>query len=281
MSDNLKKKIHHSTKTTENEENEILDDDYTTITKTDNYEEYVVDIIIDEENYEDGILITTDDDEDEDFCEKIMDDDDDLSDDKTIVSNINQDDSESDLDIYFKFGTNNHKLEGKHSLKRDTILNGKQNISTSDTDEDSHYINMSYYDSAGNSIDTDDYGGFDNISIEKGSVFEDESRRGDEILSKRKLSQDVYDLLKNNTDLDFNANRRKPNKDAFNEYYKMLINNINKQYSKCDIFVELSYYFTDNTFNMYKLLDKKYATEIIMELRDKGYLKNLDMINFM
>ena len=59
----------------------------------------------------------------------------------------------------------------------------------------------------------------------------------------------------------------------------MLLYNIDKQYTQSEIFVELSYYFTDNIFNMYKLLDKKYATSIIKELREKGFLNNLD-INF-
>ena len=59
----------------------------------------------------------------------------------------------------------------------------------------------------------------------------------------------------------------------------MLLTNIDKQYTQSEIFVELSYYFTDNIFNMYKLLDKKYATSIIKELREKGFLNNLD-INF-
>jgi len=181
-----------------------------------------------------------------------------IDEEEKVTSNINQDDSESELDIYFKYNTNNHKLEGKHSLKRDTILNGKLN-STSDLDEN-QYI-TSYYDSAGNNLEMDSYEyGFDNLSLERGSVFEDESKRNDEMLNKRKLSEDVYNLLKTNTDLDFTVNRRKPNKIIFNNYYRMLLCNMNKQYSKSEIFVELSYYFTDNIFNMYKLLDKKYAT---------------------
>jgi len=262
--------------------NEIREEYYEEENLEKNEKEYVKLVeedvyIINEDEFSDVLLEDELDEggDDANVCDKIDDSD------EKIVSNINQDESESDLDVYFKFGTNNHKLEGKHSLKRDTILNGKIDESPIEGDE-IQYIQKTYYDSAGNNIDADyDYGGYDTLSIEKGSIFEDESRRGEDMLNKRKLSQEVYDLLKNNTDLDFNANRRKPNKEAFNSYYRMLINNINKQYSKCDIFVELSYYFTDNTFNMYKLLDKKYATEIIMELREKGYLKNLDLINFM
>lgn len=203
-----------------------------------------------------------------DEIKSIIEEEDDESDEE-ITNNIDLDESESELDTWFKYGTNNHKLDGKHSLKRDTILNGRLNDENSDVLDDDHNI-------SGSIIELDAYDTGD-IPIEKGSVFEEESKRGDDIQSKRRLSQDVYELLKKNTDLDFRANRRKPNKATFNNYYKMLLINIDKQYTKCDIFVELAYYFTDNIFNMYKLLDKKYATAIIKELREKGHLNNIDI----
>jgi len=203
---------------------------------------------------------------DSDFIEDVVDDND-----LSIDNTVNNDESESDLDVYFKYGTNNHKLEGKHSLKRDTIFNGKLN--ESDLEDASYYMEIGIGD-----LDIYESG---DIPIERGSIFEDESKKNDEMSSRRKLSEDVYNLLKTNTELDFSANRRKPNKAIFNNYYKMLLLNIDKQYSRSEIFVELSYYFTDNIFNMYKLLDKKYATTIIMELKEKGHLNNLDNINFM
>jgi hypothetical protein len=194
----------------------------------------------------------------------------DIDEDQEVSNTINYDESESELDTWFKYGTNNHKLDGKHSLKRDTILNGRLNDDSDIIDEE--HVGMPY-------MEFESYESGD-IPIEKGSIFEEESRRGDEVQSKRRLAQDVYELLKENTDLDFRANRRKPNKTTFNNYYKMLLANIDKQYTKCDIFVELAYYFTDNIFNMYKLLDKKYATTIIKELREKGFLNNLNSIKF-
>lgn len=203
--------------------------------------------------------------------EFLIDGEDKIEEEDGVNNTINDDESESDLDVYFKYGTNNHKLEGKHSLKRDTILNGKLN-------DNSGIDNSLYLEFGINEIEWFESG---DIPIEKGSIFEEESRRNDDVLSKRKLSVDVYNLLKDNTELDFNANRRKPNKAVFNNYYRMLLMNIDKQYSKSEIFVELSYYFTDNIFNMYKLLDKKYATSIIKELKDKGHLNNLNSINFM
>ena len=107
-----------------------------------------------------------------------------------------------------------------------------------------------------------------------------ESSNYEEMENQRMLKNDIYNLLSSNTDLDFRSNRRKPNKQAFNNYYKMLIDNLNSKYTKSEIFVELSYYFTDHIFNMYKLLYPEYATGILMELRDKGYLKELDSMSF-
>ena len=195
----------------------------------------------------------------------------DEEDEKESVNNsINFDDSESELDVYFKYGTNNHKLDGKHSLKRDTILNGKLTDNSNDAEDDTH--------SHPGEFDSYESG---DIPIERGSMFEEESKHADDVLNKRKLAEDVYYLLKNNTELDFRSNRRKPNKATFNNYYKMLLVNIDKQYTKIDIFVELAYYFTDNIFNMYKLLDKKYAITILWELRERGHLnKELDDIDF-
>ena len=212
----------------------------------------------------------------EDFFEEtdIVDDrhdvvDDDDEDKESVDNSINFDESESELDVYFKYGTNNHKLDGKHSLKRDTILNGKIVDNSNDIEDDLHY-HLNEFDL----YETGD------IPIEKGSIFEDESKHASDILNKRKLAEDVYHLLKNNTELDFRSNRRKPNKTSFNNYYKMLLVNIDKQYTKIDIFVELAYYFTDNIFNMYKLLDKKYAITIIVELCEKGHLKELKELDF-
>lgn len=168
-----------------------------------------------------------------------------------------------DIDIMFKFNTNNHKIEGKHSLKRDTIFKGKIEHKS----QEHSYI-------------TEDYSQSDGFPIEAGSAYEFESKHNDEYVSRLDLANDVYILLQNNTELDFTSNRRKPNRQAFNDYYRMLLNNLGKKYSKSEIFVELSYYFTDNIFNMFKLLDKEYATQIIYELKQSGYLDNLNNINF-
>lgn len=186
-----------------------------------------------------------------------------ISDDDSDDDSDEEDVSEDEIDIMFKFNTNNHKIEGKHSLKRDTIFKGK----VEEKEEYYSYI-------------TEDYSSSEGFPIEAGSAYEFESKHNDEYVNRLELSNDVYTLLSEKTELDFTSNRRKPNRQAFNDYYRMLLDNLGKKYSKSEIFVELSYYFTDNIFNMFKLLDKEYATQIIFELKQSGYLDNLNNINF-
>ena len=184
-------------------------------------------------------------------------------DDSDDSETLDVDAPDSDETVYFKFNTTNHKLEGKHRLKRDTIFNGKLD---DDEDEDIYSSNSDYFNK--------------DFPIEKGSSFDMESRNFEEMENQRQLKINIYNILSENTDLDFTSNRRKPNKQAFNNYYEMLLDGLNDRYTKSEIFVELSYYFTDNIFNMFKLLDKSNATGIIMELKDKGYLNDIGSINF-
>jgi len=192
----------------------------------------------------------------------------DVSSDDDSTSVEDDEDDEDDIDIMVKFNTNNHKLEGKHALSRDTIFKGKVE-DNADQQEYDYNINQQ-----------EDFNLNDGLPIEAGSSYEFESKHYEDYIDRLNLQRDIYTLLNDKTDLDFSSNRRKPNKQAFNDYYKMLLNNIGKEYSKSEIFVELSYYFTDNIFNMFKLLDKEYATHIIVELKQRGYLTNLNNINF-
>ena len=198
----------------------------------------------------------------DDVVPKVLDDD--PVDDDPVDDDEDDDDDEPDSDetVYFKFSTTNHKMEGKHRLKRDTIFNGKLD----EEDEDIYSSNSDYYNK--------------DFPIEKGTSFENESRNFEEMESQRQLKISIYNILTENTELDFTSNRRKPNKQAFNNYYEMLLEQLKNRYTKSEIFVELSYYFTDHIFNMYKLLNPEHATNIIMELRDKGYLDELDDMKF-
>jgi hypothetical protein len=51
------------------------------------------------------------------------------------------------------------------------------------------------------------------------------------------------------------------------------------KFTYSEVFIELSYYFSDNIVNMFKLLDKYYGGIIAKELAMKSNIK-FDKINF-
>jgi hypothetical protein len=167
-----------------------------------------------------------------------------------------------DFDLIYRLNTNKHRQEGKHTLQRDTIFKGK-------LDEKIE-------------LNEDGYSGTDNSHADTFKLFDVEfDSYTDDYLNQNNLTKDVFNILETKTDLDFRQNRRKPNKETFNNYYNLLLKELGFRYTKSEIFVELSYYFTDNIFNMFKLLDKRPATIIIKELMQKGYLKNINGIDFL
>ncbi len=166
-----------------------------------------------------------------------------------------------DFDLIYRLNTNKHRQEGKHALKRDTIFKGK--IEEKQDVEDSPYSTVDSYN--------DSFKGFD---VEFDSYTDD-------YMNQNNLTKDIHKVLEEQTNLDFRQNRRKPNKETFNRYYNLLLKELGFRYTKSEIFVELSYYFTDNIFNMFKLLDKRPATIIIKELIQKGYLKDINDVNFL
>jgi hypothetical protein len=173
---------------------------------------------------------------------------------------------ETDFESKFKaiHSKNKHKMEGKHSLKRDTIFNGKIDEKP-ENDQYSAFTDNDYVDS---------------ITPEVGSLYQFEHYFNEDYLNQKNLERDVFQVLSNSTTINFTANRRKPNRNDFNKYFKLLIENLEPKYSKSEIFVTLAFYFSDNIFNLFKLLDKKHATSIITELKNKGHLKDIGNVNF-
>jgi hypothetical protein len=145
------------------------------------------------------------------------------------------DEQETDFEIMFKNTANKHKQDGAHALKRDVILKGKKEESEGEQEMSSstHFYNESYK--------IEDYDSYHN----------------EDAVYKKNLIKDIYNILDEDTDINFLANRRKPNKKTFNKFYEMCLLKLDMNYTKSEIFVELSYYFTDNIFNMFKLLNKK------------------------
>jgi hypothetical protein len=215
-----------------------------------------------EENLNEDYFYKEEDYDEEDYDEEDYDEED--YDEENKKDNDKKDknvDEDKDFDFKFISKQNKHKLDGKHSLERDILFTGKGNDK-----EEEEESNTSFYN--------------ENVSIETGSQYEYESINHQQYINDLHLEKEIFKLLSENTELDFSQNRRKPKREDFNEYYNMLLKNLKSRYTKCEIFVTLSYYFTDNIFNMYKLLDKKHANNIIKELKSKGYLDSLGNINF-
>lgn len=167
-------------------------------------------------------------------------------------------DDESDLndisdDISDDIVLSKHKMQGKHSLKYDTIFKGKKD--TGVTEEDDLFSEISYQN--------------DSFEIDRSTVLYEEYRDTEQYLREKKVKEKVYHVLATKTELNFMNNRRKPSRSDFNNYYHLIVNELREErFSNVEIFNELAVYFSDNLFNMFKLLDNKWRTDIINELQD-------------
>lgn len=184
-------------------------------------------------------------DEDTEF-ETIDDIDDDVD-----IDDDDEDKSSNEKDVVLS----KHKVEGKHSLKYDSIFKGKKEDPISE-DED---------------IISDNYTDFnkDSIEIDKTSSYHQESMNNEAYIRSKKAKEKVYKVLKEHTELNFMNNRRKPSRVDFNNYYNLLKTHLrDESFTNVELFNELAVYFSDNLFNMFKLLDNKWRNMIISELQE-------------
>ncbi len=146
-----------------------------------------------------------------------------------------------------------HKLEGKHSLKYDSIFKGKKEdpIDEDDTSD----LFSGYYK--------------ETIEVDRGSNYYFESIDNELYIRSKLVKERVYFVLSEHTSINFMNNRRKPSRVDFNHYYSLLkIHLKDESFTNIELFNELSVYFTDNLFNMFKLLDNKWRNVIIVELQE-------------
>jgi len=208
-----------------------------------------------------------DDSSDEEISDsKISDDDDNIE----LVIEIDEDDldimsgdveesketkSEEEEDIVLS----KHKIQGKHSLKYDSIFKGKKEDPLDEDDLDG--TSMYYKES---------------IEVDKASNYYFESIDNEQYIRAKLVKERVYAVLSENTNLNFLNNRRKPSRVDFNNYYMLLRANLkDESFTNVELFNELAVYFSDNLFNMFKLLDNKWRNLIITELQDHiGKSKN-------
>ncbi len=169
--------------------------------------------------------------------------------------------------------TRNAKLVGKHSLRHDKIfVGGKPRRNVDDEDEPKILEEEQ----------ANDESSIDKVSFE---IDYDSSVLGvyldtDERLRIKKLKESVFEAINENTNINVNAPRRKPSKIDFNKYFKKVKKALEKDiFSDAEIFVELSIYFSDNLFGMFKLLDSSTSSKILSDLEKKynfSEIKNVD-----
>lgn len=146
-----------------------------------------------------------------------------------------------------------HKIEGKHSLKYDSIFKGKKE---EPVDEDDTWDMFSGYYK-------------ETIEVDKGSSYHFESIDNELYIRSKLVKERVYVILGEQTTINFLNNRRKPSRVDFNSYYSLLKLHLkDESFTNVELFNELSVYFSDNLFNMFKLLDNKWRNLIITELQD-------------
>lgn len=182
--------------------------------------------------------------DDDDLDEVLLEVDEELSiDDKDDITDIIEDE---DITL------SKHKIQGKHSLKYDSIFKGKKEDPLS---EDEFEVNSSYFN--------------ENFEVDKGSLYWFESIDNENYIKEKRIKEKVYEVLLNHTDLNFLNNRRKPSKADFNNYYYLLrVHLKDESFTNVELFNELAVYFSDNLFNMFKLLDNKWRNLIIEELQE-------------
>jgi hypothetical protein len=155
--------------------------------------------------------------------------------------------SESSEDVVFS----KHSIYGKHSLKYDSIFKGKREDPLT---EESAEMRSGYNE---------------NFEVDKSSHYWYESIDNENYVKEKRIKEKVYQVLSEHTDLNFLNNRRKPSRSDFNRYYFLLKTQLfEESFSNVELFNELAVYFSDNLFNMFKLLDNKWRNMIIDELQD-------------
>jgi hypothetical protein len=154
---------------------------------------------------------------------------------------------------------NKHKLPGKHKLKYDSIFKGKKTEVEEDT--------------SGHRIEGFD---IDPFSSSHGQKFDQA-----EYDRLKKLKEKVYELIIAKTEINIKNNRRKPGRIDFNRYFETIaISMDNRDYSHAEIFIELSWYFSENVFSMFKLLEPKWGAIIVRELSEKYNIQKIDGFEF-
>ena len=161
--------------------------------------------------------------DEDDSSSSLIDEDEDIN----IIIEI--DDDELDLTIKPNTDENDivlskHKMEGKHSLKYDSIFKGKKEEAVDEDDT------------------TDLFSGYykETIEVERGSNYHFESIDNELYVRSKLVKERVYAILGEHTSINFLNNRRKPSRVDFNNYYSLLKVNLKEEsFTNFEIFNEL------------------------------------------
>ena len=155
---------------------------------------------------------------------------------------------------------NKHKIPGKHKLKYDSIFKGKKE----DVDENELF---------GHKLE-----GFE---IDKESNDWKVKNEFDEQTRLKDLDEAVHKIIVDKTSINLEANRRKPSRTDFNVFFQLIIENIDmNMFSYGEVFVVLSAYFSENIYNMFKLLNYDYGVIIIKELYKEFKITKINGVDF-
>jgi hypothetical protein len=154
-----------------------------------------------------------------------------------------------------------HSLQNKHTLKHDSIFKGKKEV-YSEEDAICEYYRPETYD------------------IDEGSNSWSESMDNENYIRAKFLEEKIHHILTTETEINLKSERRNPGKAVFNGYYSLVVDRLSLDgYSHTEIFNSLSVYFSENLFNMYKLLHNKWRMLIYKELENHiGTTKRSDAV---
>lgn len=163
----------------------------------------------------------------------------------------------------------NPRQIGKHSLKHDTVFRTtkQKKKEQNDFEYGEHIIELNNNE-------------FNIIDELNGSDDENDTSSIN-YYRTNELKKQIRYLLETYTEVKMEAKKRKPSPSDFNSYFNLCLKELNDYgYNKYQIFIELAGYFTiDNYWNIFLLLEKKYADMIIKELEDKTGLTAINYLN--
>jgi hypothetical protein len=142
-----------------------------------------------------------------------------------------------------------HQEKGKHSLDYDIIFKGKKEDLSEGEDTSSQALDNFQYDSS--------------------SRFYEEYYNNEDYIRRKDLTEKIFKIIKEKTDINLQKNRRKPSREDFNRYFSIIKKETkNENFSNIEIFNELALYFSNNLFSIFKLLDNEWRNLIIKELQN-------------